>query len=375
MIPCEYCGRETPDEAFCTFCGAHRSAGVQNPRGRPHRYAAHPEEHVSHPSIVTTLFPHLASHRVHEFRWALLGGVAVVVGLVSGGLVVASILTAAVLVPVLYLVYLYESQVYEHEPLLVMGLSIGSGAALGVGVTLVADIVISQTPALLVHSRGDLLIASTVVLPIVQEVLKPLPVLALRTRRHFAETIDGLVFGVAAGLGFAAAETIIGYVKVISNLPMHTTSANWLFPVLSVTILTPLMQGSCTGAVVASLWRVGRGRSSLIYAAAIPAALVAHVGFRLVSQVLANQGANEAVLLVWQAAVVVALLVYIRFLVHRALLEEAGDLGMRLVVCRACRLQVTAASFCPHCGAAVTAGPRRAVEPVAAGGEEMPANA
>lgn len=358
MITCDHCGRDTPDEAFCTFCGAHRAAEVPSQASRPHRYAAHPGEHVSHPSIVTTLFPHLPSHRVHEFRWALLIGVAVIVGLVSGGLVVASILASALLVPILYLLYLYESQVYKHEPLPALGLSIVAGAVVGIGVTIIANVVLSQNPALVLH-RNALFLGTTLVVPIIQEVLKPLPVLALRTRKHFSETIDGLVFGVAAGLGFAAAETIITYIKVISTLPLHTLSANWLFPVLSTSVLTPLLQGSCTGAIVASIWRLGRGRSSWIYAGAIPLALVAHIAFRLVSQVLANHGASSAVLLVWQAVVVVGLLVYIRYLVHAALLEEAGDLGLRLLICPGCRLQVTAASFCPHCGVAVTAGPRR----------------
>jgi len=56
-----------------------------------------------------------------------------------------------------------------------------------------------------------------------------------------------LTFGVAAGLGFAAAETIVQFSKVIATEPVHTSSANWLFPVLGVCILTPLLQGHVPG--------------------------------------------------------------------------------------------------------------------------------
>jgi len=67
----------------------------------------------------------------------------------------------------------------------------------------------------------------------------------------------------------------------------------------------------------------------------------------------------------FQAAVVGGLLVYIRHLVHNALLEEAKDFGFQIVTCPHCRHTVGAAGFCPVCGGAVTAGPRTAEAAVA----------
>ena len=365
MTPCEHCGRDAPDEAFCTWCGAHRAGLGDQARTRRHDYAASAGEHVAQPSVVTTLFPHLPRYRVHEFRWALIGGLAVVVGLVGGGLIVASILAAAVLVPALYLVYLYEAQVYRDEPAKVVGMTMAAGVVLGVVVSIVADAILHQASPLKASPGLGFLVGSTVVLPLVQEVLKPLPVLTLRGSGKFSETIDGLTFGVAAGLGFAAAETIVQFSKVIATEPVHTASANWLFPVLGLTVLTPLLQATCTGALVAALWRPRR-LSQPLYALGVPLALGAHVGYSAISQVLSDHGVSSAITLFFQAAVVAVMLVYIRHLVHDALLDEAKDFGFQPVLCPHCRHSVAAAAFCPLCGGAVSAGPRTAVPAAAA---------
>lgn len=358
MIQCPHCGREAPDEAFCTWCGAHLSGSVADPRRRRHHYAADPTEHVAHPSVVTTLFPHLPRHRVHEFRWGLAGGLAVVVLLVAGGLIVAAILAAAVLVPSLYLVYLYEAQVYRDEPAKVVGLTMAAGAVIGVLVSVVADSLLHEASPLHLSPTAGYLAASAILLPVVQEVLKPLPAFVLRIGGGFAETIDGLTFGVSAGLGFAAAETIVQFSRVLGTEPVHSASASWLFPVIGITVLTPLMQASCTGAVTASLWN-RRGRSRSVYAAGVPVAFGVHVAYSAVGQLLADHGVDPAIVAGYQLVVVGVALVYLRELVHVALLDEAVDVGFSAVVCPHCRQSVGAAAFCPRCGGAVTAGPRR----------------
>ena len=356
MNPCEHCGKDTPDEAFCTWCGAHRAVAAGQAKARRQDYAAHTGEHVAQPSVVTTLLPHLPRHRVHEFRWALIGGLAVVVGLVGGGLIVAAILAAAVLVPAVYLVYLYEAQVYRDEPAKVLGTTMVAGAVIGVVVSIIAQSLLHVSPLGGKVSSG-FLVGSCILVPLVQEVLKPLPVLALRGQAKFSETIDGLTFGVAAGLGFAAAETIVQFAKVIASEPVHATAATWLAPVLSVTVLTPLLQATCTGAITAVLWRPGRLRRQL-YAIGAPLALAAHVVYSLVAQVLADSGVTQYIILFFQAAVVAVMLVYIRHLVHDSLLDEAADFGFVVLTCPHCRQRVGAAGFCPRCGGAVSAGPR-----------------
>ena len=374
MKQCEHCGRDTPDEAFCTWCGAHRAGVGSEARGRRKDYAASTGEHVNQPSVITTLLPHLPRHKVHEFRWGLIGGLAVVVALVGGGLIVAAILAAAVLVPSLYLVYLYEAQVYRDEPAKILGLTLAAGIVLGVVVSIIADALLHEVSPLRLSPTTSFLLGSTVLLPIVQEALKPLPVLLLRGNAKFSETIDGLTFGVAAGLGFAGAETIVQFSKVISTEPVRTASSNWLFPVIAVTVLTPLMQGTCTGVIAAVLWKPKR-LSQPLYALGIPLAFGAHILYSAIAQVLQDANVNAAIVLFFQAAVVGVMLVYIRNLVHDALLEEAKDFGFQVVTCPHCRQRVGAAGFCPLCGGAVTAGPRLASPPLTSPAPDVPADA
>jgi RsiW-degrading membrane proteinase PrsW (M82 family) len=280
-------------------------------------------------------------------------------------LIVAALLAAAVLVPALYLVYLYEAQVYRDEPAKVLGLTMAAGVVLGVLATIISDAVLNESSPLKLSPGAGFIVGSCILLPIIQEVIKPLPVLALRGQGKFSETIDGLTFGVAAGLGFAAAESIVQFSKVIATEPVHTSSANWLFPVLGVCILTPLLQGTCTGVMVAVLWKPSR-LSNPLYLMGVPVAIGGHILFSVIAQILQDNNVSSAIILFFQAAVVGGMLVYIRHLVHSALLEEAKDFGFQVVTCPHCRQTVGAAAFCPECGGAISAGPRNPVAAVAA---------
>jgi hypothetical protein len=83
--------------------------------------------------------------------------------------------------------------------------------------------------------------------------------------------------------------------------------------------------------------------------------------YSAIAQILQDNNVNAATILFFQAAVVGGMLVYIRYLVHAALLDEAQDFGFQVVTCPHCRQTVGAAGFCPKCGCAVSAGPRNAV--------------
>src|SRR5947208_4198522 len=140
---CDHCAHDVPDGVFCTRCGAHQGTTEEfgNAKLREHRYAAHPGEHVAKPSVITTLFPHLGHHKIHEFRWAFIAGLAGVLILYVSGLIAASILVASFLVPVLYLVYLYEAQVYRDEPATVLGFTLGGGVVAGIVITLIVRLI------------------------------------------------------------------------------------------------------------------------------------------------------------------------------------------------------------------------------------------
>jgi RsiW-degrading membrane proteinase PrsW (M82 family) len=323
--------------------------------------------------MFTTLFPHLGQHKVHEFRWAFLVGLAGIAVLYIAGLITAAILVAIFLVPVLYLIYLYEAQVYRDEPAIVIGFTIGGGAVIGLIVTLVERALYNPFPGVgnPLHNAGmdvATLLFLGLLVPVVQEVLKPLPAVFMANRSEFPETVDGLVFGVAAGLGFSVAESLVAFSSALTSLPPHTTPGSWIFDLTTLAVFQPLLQGSATGMIVAAIWRFRLGRLAGREIGGIVMAVIAHIAFSLGTLLLKDSAVSPLLVLIWQAVVVGALLIYVRYLLHHALLEEAAHMGFAETVCPNCHMHIVASGFCPNCGVALTAAPgaiRRRRKPVA----------
>src|SRR5260370_8040042 len=92
-----------------------------------------------------------------------------------------------------------------------------------------------------------------------------------------------------------------------------------------------------------------------------------------------DAGINPLFVLVWQAVVVGAPLIYLRYLLHYSLLEEAAHMGFAETVCPNCHMHIVASGFCPNCGMALSAVPgavRRSrkprAEPVAPASKAKP---
>lgn len=298
--------------------------------------------------MLSTLLPRLTHHRLHAFRWALLGGAILVVGLSAVGLVAPALWIAVFLVPAAYLAYLRQVDVYADAPLLVLLATVVAGAAVGVVLTVVGDQVGHG------KSAGSVLLL-VVALAVLAELLKPVLPLAL-LRGRFPATVDGLVFGVAAGVGFAMAEAVVNLSGALGGLGFRVAPANWTFTLLSLGLLVPLLHGSCSGLVAASLWRRRGGHDAALRAAGLPLALIADAAFVAGSEVLDDAALSPLLVLLWQALAVAGVLVAVRMLLHAAVLDEGAALGLREVRCHACGRTVEAASFCPHCGASLHAG-------------------
>jgi RsiW-degrading membrane proteinase PrsW (M82 family) len=317
---------------------------------------------VVQPAIFTTLFPHLGHHKIHEFRWAFIAGLAGVLLLYVAGLITAAILVSAFLVPVLYLIYLYEAQVYRDAPALVLGFTIGGGVVVGIVVTLFERVIYNpfqHLPNPLTGasvSIGAILILG-LVMPLIQEALKPLPALFLPNHADFPETVDGLVFGVAAGLGFSLAETLIGFSATLTSLPARVEPGNWIFDLATLAVFQPLLQGTATGLIVATIWRFRRGRAAGREVGGVAMAVIAHVAFSMGTVLLKEGSVNPLFIILWQATIVGALLIYMRYLLHYSLLEEAAHMGFAETVCPNCHMHVVASGFCPNCGMALSAVP------------------
>ncbi len=345
-MTCTHCGATVPDGLFCTKCGAHRVKGA----ARTHHFALRPNEHLATPAVLSTLLPHLAQERVHLFRWALIAGVALVGLLAATGLVIPAIWIAALLVPALYIAYLRVADVFADAPVVVLLGTVVSGAVVGVAVTAIANALGKGLGA-----GGVILLATGVAAG--AELLKPaVPLLVLR--RRFPNTLDGLVFGVAAGVGYALAQTLVNLTGSLGGLALRVDPSNWVFTLFSAAILIPLLHGSCSGLVSASLWRPRGGRDAALRSAGLPLAVIADICFVVGSEILDDAGLSPLFVLLWQALVVAAVLVAIRVLLHAVVLDEGTSLGLREQRCHHCGATVEAAGFCPQCGVALAAPSR-----------------
>ena len=357
-MTCPHCRRETEAAAFCTFCGADlRDGDGPRRRRRLGSYAAHPHQHVALPAIFSTLLPHAAHHQLHELRAAGLAGLALVLVAAAVGFPGAALAGAAILVPALFLLYLREVEVYRREPFAVLLRSFGWGVIVGTALTLLANVAAGSAPEDSVD--GGQVAVLAVAVPLVASLLTPLLVLGLR--RRFGQSVDGLTFGVAAGLGYALAETAVNFAPVIADAATQVSTQSWILTVLSAGMLVPLLHGCVAGAMASGWWRLRSGSRRDLPLLTIVAAPLAAVSFASGSAILAAAGASPWVVVLWQAVIVALLLVGIRILLHDALLEEAHAMGLSERICAHCNERVEAADFCPRCGLALAASPRGAV--------------
>lgn len=113
------------------------------------------------------------------------------------------ILAAVAFGPALaFLLWTRSRERHGREPLgPVLGVFL-HGATLGVGLAIVLGLALDLSLA-----RGSLVLTAVVVAPLVEEATKGFGFGWVR--RHVDELEDGLVYGVAVGLGFAATETLL----------------------------------------------------------------------------------------------------------------------------------------------------------------------
>ena len=148
----------------------------------------------------------------------------------------------------------------------------------------------------------------------------------------------------------------------LGGVALRVDPSNWVFTLVSAAVLIPLLHGSCSGLVSASLWRPRGGRDAALRAAGLPLAIIADVCFLAGSEILDDAGLSPLFVLLWQALTVAAVLIAVRVLLHAAVLDEGTALGLREQRCHHCGATVEAAGFCPHCGVSLAgAGCRRAL--------------
>src|SRR6202795_3005449 len=310
LVNCPHCESVVPAGDFCGHCGAHLITASTT---RTHAFAAVPSERVAHPSIISTLFPHLPHRRGGAFRWALISGGAAVLLLASLHLFAPATVAATFLLPVLYLLYLYEVEVYEDEPWLLIAATMITGAVLGYAFSRFAGDSVSRLN--LTGDRENAFVLAGVAIPIVGQVLMLAgPLFLYLVRPRYREPLDGLTFGAASALGFTLTSSLVAFWPLIGG-PLVATGAplDWSLRLLRAGILISLINASTTGLITAAIWlqRYDRRRAGRPWTTGILPTLVVAFGAQLVLGMLTFAVPDLVAETAIRAVITIALLLYV----------------------------------------------------------------
>ncbi len=374
---CHRCGRDVETRDYCAFCGAHLLAPVSaqlkirsGRDRRSHVFASSPGEHVYHPSIVSTFFPHLTRQRTHQLRWLMFFGVVLVILISAGRFVPLAILFAALLMPLFYLLYFFEAQLYGNEPFRILGATFVLGILLaGTMESALFRLLLAHYQAGVSPSPGYVLLTDVLVPLLSQALMLVGPLTLYFTRPQFDEVLDGLAFGAASGLGFAAAESIISaWLLLIGPFQQLGTDLGWVVPVLRIALVAPLVNAATTGLICAALWLrrdplppVTKPRGIFSLPVALIAAVIGQVAPGLLSALIPGVAAQ----LTWYALVLIGLILLLRQVLHTGLLEKTRALGQgQNLICPECHHEIADRPFCPYCGLALLSISRRMRRPL-----------
>jgi RsiW-degrading membrane proteinase PrsW (M82 family) len=158
-------------------------------------------------------------------------------------LVPSVLVVGALLIPVTFVVYLFERLREEPVILPVLAVVFAAGGSLGVAAASVLEF----------QTLTDLGTLPMLAVGLIEESVKLLFPVWLLARGRFRAPADGLLIGVAAGMGFAALETM-GYglaALIASNGRIGPTEEVLLVRGL----LSPVGHAAWTGLVCVTLWR------------------------------------------------------------------------------------------------------------------------
>jgi hypothetical protein len=353
---CPECGSAISVGTHCIRCGTETQSASRG-------FAASPTEPTYLPSVASTLFPQLPRSSLWPFRFALVGGAAVLAGLGAAGLFPLGLMAAAVLVPLLVVLYVYAVDVYEDEPLRVLALTVAWGILAGVGFGILERAVAPDATALPFTSTTWLVTVEGVLLAAVAVVLAAAGPFALLPYERFNDVLDGATFGVTSAAAFAGSSVIASSSGLFAEGFRPVADADvWIFRLLQQGIATPLLFAGAIGGLAGSAWLRYR-------APARDRHRLGALGHPLVAFVVAGllvAAARVAVieLTPWQAllvsiVLVTAALLWLRLVIHVGLVEESfeGNEGPS-VVCANCGNDTPSYGFCAHCGVALKALPK-----------------
>ncbi|MBO3665085.1 hypothetical protein [Microbacterium stercoris] len=370
-MTCPRCAAGNPAAAhFCQACGLDLHSGDASRRCS---YAVKPDEPVASFALVSTIMPRGAAQHPQTYRIAL--GIGLFVALIAAvfGALPIALLVAAFTVPLVYIVYLYDVNLWDDQPVQVTLAAFGLTAVLGAAFTWGWTQFVPATSLVRGPDLATLLIVGVAV-PIVAHLLIQLGPVYLASRPRFDDLMDGLTFGIVSGVAYSAGDTLVRHGDaLLGGFDPGADPATWVALVFLEGLVKPLIFGTAAGIAAAEFSGLGRGydgftgRYARGLAEAIVATIVYQTGAYLLSFLPVFQGVALTVVL--GLAVLAVLILRVRTVLHKALLEGALEAAARddqrvgatgeLAYCTSCEMPLLAgASFCSVCGTAQRTRPR-----------------
>jgi protease PrsW len=183
-------------------------------------------------------------------------------------LVPVVLLLGALLIPVTFVIYVFERLSVQSAVLPALAVCFAAGGSVGVAAASVLEY----------QALRDLGALPMLAVGLIEESVKLGVPLWLLLRGRFRAPADGVLFGVAAGMGFAALETMgYGLVALIQSGGQIGATEQVL---LVRGLISPVGHAAWTGLVCAALWRAratsGRARPWLTVIAAFTVAVALH---------------------------------------------------------------------------------------------------
>jgi RsiW-degrading membrane proteinase PrsW (M82 family) len=173
-------------------------------------------------------------------------------------------------------------------------------------------------------------------------------------RVRFREPLDGLTFGAASALGFTLASSLTVFWPLIAG-PLVGSGAglDWALRLLQAGILVSLINASTTGLITAAVWlrRYDLRRSRGSWYSSILVTLLVAVGAQILLGMLSFAVSDLVMQVAIRSVATVALLLYLRVVIHQALMAEGAvhEIGPD-APCPECHRVVPTMLFCPSCG-------------------------
>jgi RsiW-degrading membrane proteinase PrsW (M82 family) len=317
------------------------------------RFRGAPGQHLLVPDPLSTIMPLVGIRRRKRYWMVLLIGtlmfalltVAAQLG-VGHSAVYAVMVVGALIGPIVFVQYLAESNILTERPFELIATA-ALGAALGL------------PPAIWLQREAGILpgtFHSAMLIAAIEEPAKLLGVVWLLRLPALRFRMDGVIFGAAAGMGFAALETGMYALARIETVGV-LVGVLWFRALLS-----PFTHGTWTAITCATLWRERAGgwrHGGWRIAAALAAAILLHGLWDWPALPLPLN-------FVWLAVVGMASVLGLRLILHHAAHEEARSVAafapevaraipkVAVVRCGGCgRAAPAGAHYCPRCGLAL----------------------